>query len=244
MIEKETIRNLSTLGISKNAAACYIDLVQLGPSFISEIVEKSNLHRPTVYKAVAELVERGLVTKIPKGKRSMYHPEAPDKLQLLMQDFNDGLQKSIGELSEIHRLRSNETFVYFYQGKKSLTTVYRDLVTSQKHGDTYYRISSTDSEKIESAYLPADYREIRDKKQLQRFVITNEPHAQEMIKYLNRNVKILPEKDGKFNHNVTEIIYGDKVVFIDFNSETSLVIEDKEIANFQKHLMKSLYQRL
>lgn len=39
-------------------------------------------------------------------------------------------------------------------------------------------------------------------------------------------------------------MYGDKVAFIDYNSETVLLIENPKIAEFQKALFKSLYKRL
>jgi hypothetical protein len=39
-------------------------------------------------------------------------------------------------------------------------------------------------------------------------------------------------------------IYANKVWFIDFNTETSIIIENKQIAEFQKKLFKLLYKSL
>ena len=54
----------------------------------------------------------------------------------------------------------------------------------------------------------------------------------------------LREEDGPFDYNVTEVIYGDRVAFIDYNSETAMIIESKVIADFQKHIFKSFYKKL
>jgi hypothetical protein len=54
----------------------------------------------------------------------------------------------------------------------------------------------------------------------------------------------MPEDFGNFDYNITQIIYGDRVAFIDYNSETALVIESKVIADFQEHIFKMLYKKL
>ena len=44
--------------------------------------------------------------------------------------------------------------------------------------------------------------------------------------------------------NVIEIIYGNKVAYIDLNSESAFIIENEKIAAFQRKLFLLLYDRL
>ncbi|MDR3558263.1 MAG: hypothetical protein P4L61_01900 [Candidatus Pacebacteria bacterium] len=54
----------------------------------------------------------------------------------------------------------------------------------------------------------------------------------------------MPDDLGPFEHNVTEVIYGDKVAFIDYGSEIAMIIESKKIAEFQKHIFRMFYKKL
>jgi len=85
---------------------------------------------------------------------------------------------------------------------------------------------------------------MRDQKKLERQVITNSQTAKGKINKIDRFIKVMPPDLGPFEHNVTEIIYADKVAFIDYNSETATIIESKKIADFQKHIFKTLYKKL
>ena len=61
---------------------------------------------------------------------------------------------------------------------------------------------------------------------------------------LERSVKFVPKNYGLFDYDITEILYGDKIAFIDYNTETGLIIENPVIAEFQKKIFKLLYDKL
>ncbi|USN59296.1 MAG: hypothetical protein H6767_04440 [Candidatus Peribacteria bacterium] len=48
----------------------------------------------------------------------------------------------------------------------------------------------------------------------------------------------------EFDDNIFMSIYADKVAYIDFNSESSIIIQNKQIADFQKKLFRLIYKRL
>ena len=135
--------------------------------------------------------------------------------------------------------------VRFLQGRDGTKRVFDDIVRSLKKGDVFYRYSSnTDGQEKKDKYVPRGYRKMRDEKKLERQVITNEQTGAQKVAKLDRFIKIMPNDFGPFEHNVTEIIYGDKIAYIDYNSETAMIIESKKIADFQRHLFKMLYKRL
>jgi hypothetical protein len=61
---------------------------------------------------------------------------------------------------------------------------------------------------------------------------------------LERELVIIPESFDEFNQDVSMTIYGDKVAYIDFTSESSIIIENPMIAAFQKKLFMLTYKYL
>lgn len=232
------------LGLSDDEASIYMTLVELGPSTVSDISKKTGLHRPTIYKLIPELIERGLVSKSTKGKRKLFVAESPEKLKKLSQDIAEEVETFVPHLKGIYASREKKPLVKFLEGKKGITSVLDDIVNTLPRGDVFYRYGAIQKAEQTDKYLPKDYRKRRDNKQLERFVITNEKIAKQKKPRLERAIKVIPEKEGLFDYEVTEIVYGDKIAFLDYNSETALVIENSKIAEFQKSLFKSLYRRL
>ena len=238
---------LARLGLTDNAARVYLSLVGAAPRTIAAIAKAAGIHRPAVYRAIAELEKRGLVSAAPKGRRTLYAAESPEKLAGLARELQDELGRFLPPLLERHRARRRRPVVTYGEGKEAITSVLTDLVTSLKKGEVYYRYSS--NKYVEDynrywRYYPKNYRELRDKKELQRFVITSEASKRLSREYLTRAIKAVPARHSLFEYNITTLIYGDKLAYLDFTNETALVIENRAVAEFQKKLFQILYDRL
>jgi sugar-specific transcriptional regulator TrmB len=236
---------LEKIGLDKHESAIYLALLELGPSHISQIAQKTSIHRPLVYKALPSLLEKKLITQSRRAKRTVYLAEPPHRLETLFDDVRVNLLEILPDLEDQYSTSEQKPKVRFLQGKDGTKRVFDDIVRSLKKGDIFYRYSSNaDGQEKKDKYVPRDYRKIRDQKKLERQVITNARTAKQKIAKLERFVKIMPDDFGPFEHNVTEIIYGDKVAFIDYGSETAMIIESKKIAEFQKHIFKMFYKKL
>ena len=75
-------------------------------------------------------------------------------------------------------------------------------------------------------------------------VISSSKAAAPKRKRLERDIVVIPREFDEFDQDVTMTIYGDKVAFIDFSGENSIIIENPMIADFQKKLFKLLYKKL
>ena len=75
-------------------------------------------------------------------------------------------------------------------------------------------------------------------------VISSSKAAIPKQKRLERDILIIPKEYDEFNQDVTMTIYGDKVAFIDFGQENSIIIENPMIADFQKKRFRLLYKKL
>lgn len=234
---------LQHLGLTEKESLIYLSLLKTGPASIAGICKETGLFRPQVYKHLPTLKEKNLVTSTVKGKSKLYAAENPNKLKNLLDDLNTSIENALPELIEMHETQKNRPIVKFLEGRKGITFVFDDIVQSLKKGDVFYRYSAVEDKRGEN-YLPPNYRKIRDKKELQRFVITNEASARKKKPRLERAIKTTPSKYGLFDYNIIQIIYGHKVAFLDYNTETAFIIENPVIAEFQKKIFKILYDNL
>jgi hypothetical protein len=61
---------------------------------------------------------------------------------------------------------------------------------------------------------------------------------------LDRDLVVMPASMDSFQDDILMTIYGDKVAYIDFNTETSITIDNALIADFQKKIFKIAYNAL
>lgn len=236
---------LQKIGLSKNEATIYLALLDLGPSRISQVSRKTSIHRPLIYKALPSLLEKKLITQSKRAKGTFYIAEPPNRLETLFDDLKLDFFEILPDLEDSYSSNEQKPKVRFLEGKDGTKRTFDDVVRSLKTGDTFYRFSSNrDGQEKKDKYVPRIYRKMRDAKKLQREVITNSQTSVHKTPKLDRFAKVMPPDFGSFEHNVTEIIYGDRVAFIDYNSETSMIIESKNIARFQEQIFKTLYKRL
>lgn len=234
-----------SIWLSKNSAGIYLALLEHWKSTITEIASNASLQRTQIYRLLPYLIESGfvLITKI--WKKKYYFPASPNKIHDAYDEMKERNKWSIWKLMEIYWNLDKKPIVIYNEWKKWITNIFNDIVNSSKKGDTFYRITSeTNVEKINDEYLPKDYREKRDKKDLERYVIMS-PNAAKLKKArLEREIKVIPEKIFEFQDNVLMTIYAHKIAFIDFNTETSIIIENKDIADFQKKIFRLLFKSL
>lgn len=236
---------LEKLGLTKNESAIYLALLELGTSNISQISEKTLIHRPLIYKALPALLEKKLITKTQKIKSVVYGAEPPNRLETLFDDLKIDFFEILPDLEDSYASSEKRPKIRFLEGRDGTKRIFDDVVRSLKRNDVFYRYSSNkDGNEKKDKYLPRIYRKMRDEKKLQREVITNTQTATHKKPSLDRFAKVMPDDFGPFEHNVTEIIYGDKVAFIDYNSETCMIIESKRIAEFQKQIFQTLFKKI
>jgi len=239
----DKIAILEKLGLKQNDARVYLALLDQGPSHIAMISQRSGLHRPIIYKSLPVLIEKRLVTKTIRKKRAYFMAEPPNRLETLFDDFRIDFFETLPELEDMYSTNTHKPRVRFLEGKDGTKRVFDDVVRSMKKGETFFRYSSNkDGKEKKDKYIPRGYRMMRDQKKLERLVITNFQTANHKSPKLDRFVKIIPSDFGPFEYNVTEIIYEDKIAYIDYNSETVMIIESRHIADFERHKFKQMYK--
>ncbi|MAG02570.1 hypothetical protein CMI42_04495 [Candidatus Pacearchaeota archaeon] len=135
------IENLIKIGLSKNEAIVYANLIKVGETSAHELISKTKLHKGVVYDNLERLIEKGLITFIIKEGKKFFQPSIPDSLT----EFIDNEEEKIKEkrklivkikeqiIEETKHSREKQEATIF-KGKKAVRSFYAETL---EKGDYY-----------------------------------------------------------------------------------------------------------
>lgn len=82
MNSERLVRQLEKIGLPNKTAIVYLKLLKCTGAYPSELTRSTGLNRSTIYKILADLLSRDLVTETEKAKKLYYHAQRPEKLLL------------------------------------------------------------------------------------------------------------------------------------------------------------------
>lgn len=237
---------LTTLGLPFQASTIYYSLLENGPSTIAGLSKNTGLHRPLIYRHLPKLVEKNLASETKLGKRTLYTAENPAILETLMQDLQTELAETLPGLQRQYERIGSQPVIRYFQGRNGIAYVFDRLLRSNKKQGIIYRYESPSDYARNKRYYPPLYieRATGPHKQIQKFVITNDKTQSKRRASLGRYSKAVPASFDPFEYDITQIILGDKVAFIDYKTETASIIESETFADFQRQIFKLLFDKL
>lgn len=237
---------LQQLGVSEISARLYMSILQMHRATIAGLSNETGIYRPAIYKHLPELLEKGLVSKVKVGKRTMYIAENPERIQSLVGSLASQLEENMSELSRLYEGSQQRPIIRYYEGKKAIQGIYEEMIRRSKRGDAIYRYESPRNFQAVGNYYPRLYwqRSTGPTGEIEKYVITNEATSSKRRERLWRHTKSIPASFDSFDYNITQLIYKDTVAFIDFDTETATVIQNRRFADFQLKLFRLLFKKL
>ncbi len=237
---------LENLGLSLLEARVYLSLLTHGRMTVSLVSQDTGVYRPTIYRILPTLIENGLVSSVIVKKRKFYVAEDPHRLSRLITNKKSDLESILPDLSRIFGGVQAKPVVSFYEGKKAIQHIYEIMTERLKKGEAFYRYESPRDHKILKNYYPDLYRRRTggSNSEIEKYVITNEVTEKDRLKRLTRHTRYIPETIDTFDYNISQIIYKDTVMFVDYDTETATVIQNKRFADFHYRLFQILFSKL
>ena len=233
---------LKQIGFSNIAEQIYLILLKKGACSIAEISQFTGKYRPTIYKTLPDLISANLVTKLSKGKRILYNAESPAIISTLIKKQIENTDEILPTLINIFKDKDKKLKASFFEGKEGIATVYEQLISSTKKEETIYRYESPRDYSMNKRYYPSLYwKRAGSTGDVNKCVITNQKTHQKRHKNINRFSKAV---DIPFEDNITELIGNDKVIFIDYDTKTAMMLENKRFADFQRSIFKILFEKI
>jgi len=239
--------DLSPFGLSENQAKIYLALLELGQANILELANKANLSRITVYNELDDLLAFGYASFVIQGKRKLYLPEPPRKLEKRRLFREKIAHEALPQLEKMYAGVTHRPSVKFYEGRAGLIAMVEDVHATVSDGSRYDVMYNSE---VEITLVGREnwnrWLEARKKRGIWvRLICEKTKESKEWDKEgekTNRLVKFLPKGQKVF---VSYHIYENKVsIFSLTEPVVGVIIENKEIADMQRMQFEYMWQGL
>ena len=130
---------LRKLGLSDSEVQLFLLLHEHGGLTAAELVKLSHGKRPTVYYALRQLIERGLVHKTGSAAVERFQAEAPEKLLTILKFRRHEIDALENEVQQVVNVLGKSKLpheglpkVSFYEGDSAMTVSYTHLTLPTK----------------------------------------------------------------------------------------------------------------
>lgn len=244
---------LKNFGLSEKEIAIYLSLIELGPSSVREISNKSKVNRGTTYDILKALIALGIVSYYNKATKQYFAAEEPEKLLSAIDQKKEDLDEVRGSIQEnlplirtLFEKQGGKPVVKFYEGSKGVRQIFEDVLdeVSSAADKSYYLYSSATAEHRKNVYgsMP-DFSEKRIKKSIKVKIISL-GEGGKLAGLDERKQMPIGKEDLKATH---EIIYAGKVAHISIDENgnpVGVVIQNEEIYNMQKTVFEFNWKNL
>jgi len=233
---------LEEYGLTDKQAKVYLACLSLGSASITQISKKAQLKRPTTYLIIDELLEKHFLVVIPHGKKNLYKAEDPEKLLKELNEKRSKFEAIMPELKNIYAKSLKQPRVRFYEGKDKLLKMYEEIFRSKEiwaiFSDEYLELFTEEEKRHMFRLLVRHGGIIYD--------LVEDTKASRLgiqAKYRKgvSEAKFLPD-DMDMATNI--LVFGDKLAVISLENVVGVIIEDEDIANTQKALLKFIWKHL
>ena len=235
--------SLEHFGLHKNQVTVYLLLLKLGEATIQEITLKSKVKRTSVYKALDNLILRGLVTYQTKDKHRVYVAENPKKaLMAVKEEQQAALKKEqhltslLPELSSLYNAIPSKPKVKFFEGIDGLKQIYEETLLLKSGSEI---LSITPAELLYKMFDEtwiAEYLARRIQNNIHVRTIAED--SEEAKKHQANNQKELRESflvsKDKFTFKNEINIFENKVAIISLQEQLGILIESNGVAETQR----------
>ncbi len=221
---------LKKLGFSENETRVYLAALELGLSSAQDIAEKAQIKRTTGYSVLNYLVNRGIVGKTKKKGKTRFLAEPPERLLTLIKEIESGIKQALPELDAIYNKKETKPKIIFFEGETAVQKVYDDTLKENPkeilewNTNAYFEKTTVDSRYIQKRVL----QNIKAKRIAGKGSKWDTKHKYLDQKELSETV-IVPKEI--FNPSIEVNIYNNKVAFLNYAENMSVIIESKAIAD-------------
>jgi len=227
---------LEDIGLTKGEIKVYLALLELGGGSAGAIKKRTGLQNSVVHMCLNNLIQKGLVNYVEKGKRRFYSATAPEHLIDFLEEKKRRLQDLLPKLIEKQKEKV-EYQVHIYEGQKGLKAIHEDILKELGKDEEFLVMAAPVEahEKFEAFLL--DFHKRRQKKGIGLRCIykkESKKYAEVRRGMKNTQIKYLPME---LTAPMWVTIYKNKTILIVVGNITlGILIENKTIAdNFKEY---------
>ncbi|HEY0011162.1 MAG TPA: helix-turn-helix domain-containing protein [Candidatus Paceibacterota bacterium] len=237
---------LSILGLNEKQTAVYLALLQLGKGSAYSIADKSGLKRPTTYVILGELVDKGLVERVPRARKQLYRAISPEQAFGVAEERLSLAKEKLPELLAMTKGAETKVSAIYFEGQKGLKQLmeYKRDEDKGKEVRAFYATAAGLPQELEDYF--SEYNEkLRKRGVTMRAIVPDhpslEPHRA-LDEHLKRDVKKVPY--DQYSSEIA-IDISDRVVRIqDYKNLQGIAIENADVAKTMREIFEMLWSRV
>ena len=119
---------LEKLNLNQKEAELYLAALELGESNIQQVAKKSGIKRTTAYDIIESLKNKGLISKLIRGKKTIFSATNPHNLEEILEQQKHTLKRILPELLTVANALDSKPKIRFFEGQNGITDVYEDTL--------------------------------------------------------------------------------------------------------------------
>ena len=188
---------LEDIGFTKGEIKVYLALLELGETSAGPVKRRTGLQNSVIHLCLGNLLEKGLVSYVEKGRRRFYSATEPHYLMDFIDEKRRRLQEILPELVKTQKEKISYK-VHIYEGRKGLKVIHEDILKNLKRGEEFlvFGAPKEANEKFEPYFLDFHKRRIREgiklkiayKKEVKKYAQLREKMKFTEVRYLPGNL--------------------------------------------------------
>jgi len=247
---KALASDLEKLGFSEKEALVYLSSLELGPSPVQKISQKSGVNRATTYVMIESLMQHGLMSSFQKGKKMQYTAEKPERLHRIVHKEKDivkekeeTIKRILPDLEAVLSASGERPKVSYYEGEEGLEAM-RETIFASRAKEMEDMVSLDDIwHLLPEGHWKRHNEKLEQKKIKGRVIYTSESsyNPPENLKHL-WSYKKLPKNKFPMHGELT--VYGDRVAMIALKGKLiGVIVESKDMAVMVRTLFELAWKQ-
>lgn len=119
-------------GLEQEEYLTYKHLLSLKRATVLELAKLSGEKRSNLYRHLAELIDKRLVSEIYEGNKHYFIAESPKALSKFIQEQKERVSSVLPELEKIEKDALEHPRIKFYEGVEGVKTLYEELLEERQ----------------------------------------------------------------------------------------------------------------
>lgn len=241
----EATEQLIKLGLSEKEANVYLAMLELGPTGVGEIADKSQVNRSTTYLTIEGLKKRGLISCTDDGKHALFCPESPARLEKILHQEREDVDRKQGSLVAampyfmgLFNSIQGKPSVRYFEGNEGIVAAREILM--QAEGE-YRSFTAIDESTLRMASIDDDQRMRMCRRMRGRYLFSVKPGCQVPVCDLrNWQARQIPFEQTPFTGEIN-IVGPIVTAFIVTSQPIAFVVENQEMAGLFRALFDAAW---
>ena len=238
---------LQTTGLNEKEASVYTALLQLGRASAYSVSVKSGLKKPTTYVILEQLIEKGMVQRVPRVKKQLYFANSPEQVFAVAEEKLNVAKQKLPELMAMARTDENKVSTVFYEGmsgmKKLMEYGFKENEDCEMVG--FFATDKDVKPELSNFFKDEWAPEMKKRHITMRGVAPRDPsltHYRKADAEYGRDIRPIPTKE--YSSEVAIMVLGDIVKIEDYKNLQGVAIENKDVAKAFKQIFEMVWKRV